>query len=389
MMGRKMMIQFIKTESSAAIVLFAATILALIVDNSPWSVWYQNFFHSPVNIHWGSFSMDQSFLFWINDGLMTLFFLLLSLEIKRELFQGELASPSKAMLPGLCALGGVVLPACIYVAVNAHHPHLWRGWAIPTATDVAFSLGILALLGKCVPASLKVFLTALAIFDDVCAIIIIALFYTAHISTVFLLLAGVLSVVLWIVNRCKVTQKWPYMLIGFLMWALVLKSGVHATLVGIVVGLAIPLRGELPEIGETSPLRSLEKSIHPWVAFGILPLFAFANVGINFSQLSYALFFTSLPLGILCGLVFGKSLGIVFSSWVGVKMRWVSLPNHCRFSHIFGVSLLAGVGFTMSLFIGGLAFSSDQLVLVRLGVLGGSLVSGLCGYLWLKRLASR
>ena len=398
MMASQSITQFIKTESGAAIILFIFALMALIWDNSPLSHFYHQWLSTKIRLHLGPLFFDQSLLFWINDGIMTLFFLLISLEVKRELFEGELNSRSKAILPGIAALGGMILPACIYLLINLHHHELWRGWAIPTATDIAFSLGILSLIRQSIPTSLKIFLTALAIFDDVGAIIIIALFYTQKISIAYLFVALALTLGLLILNRFKITQKWPYLLIGFMMWCFVLRSGVHATLVGIVVGFAVPLsiypknsgiHTKLLPLSQTSPARSLEHSIHPWVAYGILPLFALANAGVGFSDLTQSMIFSTITVGIFCGLLFGKSFGIFLISWISIKMKWASLPNHCNFSHLFGVSLLAGVGFTMSLLIGILAFEPRQLELVRLGVLSGSLIAGICGYLWLRYCRSQ
>jgi NhaA family Na+:H+ antiporter len=392
-MARRSIISFIQTESGAALILFMAALIALALDNSSLSSLYQQFLNTKIGLHLGHVSFKQSLIFWINDGLMTLFFLLISLEVKRELFEGELNSKAKALLPGIAALGGMIIPAVIYLLINWHHRELWRGWAIPTATDVAFSLGILALLGRSIPISLKIFLTALAIFDDVGAIVIIAVFYTSHIALPFLVTSALLSLGLLLLNRLKIMQKWPYLLLGALLWVCMLNSGIHATLAGIVVGFAVPLKPALKKaiknsdnqaLAQASASRSLEASIHPWVAYGIVPLFAFANAGMNFFQFTPTMIFSSLPLGIFFSLWFGKSLGIMGASWLAIQSRWASLPNHCNFKHLFGISLLAGVGFTMSLLIGTLAFEPHQLSLVRLGVLSGSLMAGICGYVWLK-----
>jgi NhaA family Na+:H+ antiporter len=397
-MAIKSITKFIKTESGAAIILGITAIIALIWDNSPLSPYYHQWLNTKLAIHFGSISIDKPFLLWINDGLMALFFLLVGLEVKRELFEGELDSLAKATLPAIAALGGMIIPALFYLLVNHSHPELWRGWAIPAATDIAFSLGILALLGRRIPSSLKIFLTALAIFDDIGAIIVIAVFYTKHISIPMLFAALILALVLLLLNRFRVVSTWPYLLVGAIMWFCVLKSGVHATLVGIIVAFAIPLRinPKNPEentshkpLAKTSPARSLEHSIHPWIAYGILPLFSLANAGVSFTGFTHQMIVSSLPLGIFCGLFLGKQVGIFGFSWIAIKMRWASLPYHCRLSHIYGVALLAGVGFTMSLFIGSLAFAEQQLALVRMGVIAGSLVAGVCGYCWLRLIKSK
>jgi len=392
-MAIKSITKFIQTESGAAIILCIAAATALIWDNSPLAPDYHQWLATKVAFHFGSISINKPLLLWINDGLMALFFLLVGLEVKRELFEGELNSLSKATLPGIAAFGGMFVPALVFWLVNRNHPELWHGWAIPTATDIAFSLGILSLLGSRIPTSLKVFLTALAIFDDIGAIIVIAIFYTQHIAIPMLLAALALTIILLLLNRFKVIQTWPYLVVGAIMWFCVVKSGVHATLVGIVVGFAIPLRikpsdNDKPKahkpLALTSPSRALEHRIHPWIAYGVLPLFALANCGVSFAGYSPAMMISTLPVGIFCGLFIGKQLGIFGFSWLAIKMRWATLPYHCRLSHLYGIALLAGVGFTMSLFIGSLAFRDYELRLVRIGVLAGSLIAGLGGYCWLR-----
>lgn len=381
-MAIKTLKEFISLESSAGIVLFGAAVLALILDNTPWSVYYRTFFAMPFSIHLGAVGLAKPVQLWVNDGLMTLFFLLVGLEIKRELFEGELNSREKAMLPGFAALGGMVVPALVFLIVNWHHPSNLAGWAIPTATDIAFSLGILSLLGSRVPVTLKIFLTALAIFDDIGAIVIIAIFYTAHISLPMLAVAAVLVVGLVVMNRCRVERRAPYFLVGAVLWFCVLKSGVHATLVGIVLGFVIPLRVQY-EKGVYSPAKMLEHRLHPWVAFLVLPLFAFANAGVSFSGMQISALWQPLPLGIIAGLFLGKQVGIFGASWLAIKMGLAHMPRYACWRGIYGIALIAGVGFTMSLFIGSLAFGgtqADHMTYVRLGVLVGSFLSGILGY---------
>ncbi|MDF1760383.1 MAG: Na+/H+ antiporter NhaA [Coxiellaceae bacterium] len=377
--------EFIKLESSGGVVLFLAAILALILDNSGWSIYYHAIFNQTFSIRLGDFELAKPVLLWVNDGLMVFFFLLVGLEIKRELFEGELNTKAKAVLPAIAAAGGMVVPAVIYIALNHGHGDNLRGWAIPTATDIAFSLGILALLKSRIPPSLKIFLTALAIFDDIGAIVIIAIFYTNHISLALLLVAAGLTVVLVLFNRFHVTHRAAYFIIALIMWVCVLKSGVHATLVGIIVGFAIPLRVPTKDGGSVSPVRELEHSLHPWVAFLILPLFAFANAGISFKGMSWDMLLHPIPLGITLGLFFGKQFGIFIFTWVAIKLKWARIPHNSNWLGIYGMSMIAGVGFTMSLFIGSLAFASmEHMAFVRMGVLLGSLLSGVAGYLLLR-----
>lgn len=377
--------EFIALESSAGLILFVAALVALVVDNSAWHHYYHALFSQTFLIQLGDYRLAKPVLMWVNDGLMVFFFLLVGLEVKRELFEGELNSRQKAVLPGIAAIGGMAGPALIYILLNHNDPRHMPGWAIPTATDIAFSLAILALLRSRIPAQLKVFLTALAIFDDIGAIVIIAIFYTKHISITMLAIAAALTVGLLLLNRFKVTHRAPYFLVGLVMWVCVLKSGVHATLVGIIIAFAIPLR--IPSEQDISPSRDVEHALHPWVAFLVLPIFAFANAGVSFKGLSWGYLLHPLPLGIMLGLVVGKQVGIFGSTWLAVKLKWARLPEHTSWSGIYGIALVAGVGFTMSLFIGGLAFGEgniDYKAMVRLGVLLGSLVSGVAGYLVLR-----
>jgi len=377
--------EFIKLEASGGVVLFIAAILALIIDNTSWHQYYEAFFKLHFSVQIGDMKLSKPLQMWINDGLMTIFFLLVGLEIKREMFEGELSSFSKAALPAFAAVGGMLIPGLIYFFLNQGDAVAMRGWAIPTATDIAFSLGILALLGSRLPATLKVFLTALAIFDDIGAIIIIAAFYTMHISVLMLSIAAGCIVVLFIFNRLRIMAIAPYILVGFVLWLCVLNSGVHATLAGIILAFAIPIRD--PRYTDISPLRHLEHKLHPWVAFGVLPIFAFANAGVSFAGVTVAEILSPITLGIASGLFFGKQIGIVGFSWLGIKLGLAKKPHAATWTGIYGIGLIAGVGFTMSLFIGTLAFAGQgegYKAMVRVGVIAGSFLSGLLGYLILR-----
>ena len=377
--------EFIKLESSGGIVLFVTAVLALIIDNTPWSPYYHTFFSLPMTIQLGMLTLSKPLLLWINDGFMTIFFLLVGLEIKREIFEGELNSLQKVSLPAFAAFGGMIVPALIYIYFNHDNAVSMQGWAIPTATDIAFSLGILALLGSRIPVSLKIFLTALAIFDDIGAIVIIAIFYTDKISIYMLLSAAGLIIVLTLLNRFRVMRFEPYFLVGLVLWLCVLKSGVHATLAGLVIAFAIPLKD--PKHPTHSPLRTLEHKLHPWVAFGILPVFAFANAGMSFKGLTMQHFVHPVTIGIACGLFLGKQIGIWAASYFAIKTKIAKMPKNVTGMGIYGVAVLAGVGFTMSLFIGTLAFGKIGGIypaLVRMGVISASLLSGIFGYLILR-----
>jgi NhaA family Na+:H+ antiporter len=378
--------EFIRLEASSGVILLIAAVLALVFDNTPHlHTIYQDLFGMPVTLQVGALILSKPLLLWINEGFMAVFFLLVGLEIKREIIEGELSTLKKCALPGFAALGGIIVPALVYVAFNHQDPVALKGWAIPTATDIAFSLGLLALVGSRAPVSLKIFLTALAIFDDIGAVVIIAVFYTRDISMWMLSGAGLFTVALVILNRLKVMKSAPYIVVGLALWFCVLKSGVHATLAGIIVALAIPLHNNKDP--EHSPLRRLEHSIHPWVAFGVLPIFAFANAGVSFAGISWSLLLSPMTLGIACGLFIGKQIGIWGASWLGVKLKLAHLPHGANFWSIYGVSLMAGVGFTMSLFIGSLAFgnmATSHADMVRVGVLIGSFFSGVIGYLALR-----
>ena len=380
---RERALDFIHLEASGGLVLMFTALLALIANNSLLASSYSGILNTPVAVQFGAFEIAKPFLLWINDGLMAIFFFLVGLEIKREVLDGELSSMEQASLPIFAAIGGIALPATIYYLLNASDPVTVSGWAIPAATDIAFALGIIALLGSRVPASLKIFLLAVAIIDDLAAIIIIALFYTENLSLVALSWAGAGAAALFALNRFKVLRILPYALIGIFVWAAVLKSGVHATLAGVVTALAIPMAR--PEPDEPSPLRRAEHGLHIWVAFLILPLFAFANAGVSLKGLSFADLLAPVPLGIALGLFLGKQLGVFGLCFIAVKSKLAKLPEGATWAQVYGVACLTGVGFTMSLFIGTLAFDDAELLNgVRLGVLMGSIASGVLGYVLLR-----
>jgi len=369
--------EFIDGEASGGIVLMVAAVLALIVANSALAPWYFDALHGYV----GPLSVSH----WINDGLMALFFLLVGLEIKREMLDGQLSTWPRRILPGIAAAGGMAAPALIYVALNLDDPEALRGWAIPTATDIAFALGVLSLLGSRVPASLKVFLTALAIIDDLGAVAIIALFYTADLSLIWLGAAILILVVLTVLNRTGVTVLWPYLLLGLVLWVVVLKSGVHATLAGVALALTVPLQRS-PGLGhdlDHSPLHRLEHSLHRLVPFIIVPLFGFANAGVSFAGITPAALLEPLTLGISLGLVAGKLAGVFGTSFLAIRIGIADMPANAGWPHMLGVALLCGIGFTMSLFIGLLAFEGNETLQdkVKVGILAGSLVAALLGAL--------
>jgi NhaA family Na+:H+ antiporter len=379
---------YFQHEATGGLLLLAAALAALAVSNSPLDWLYARWLDTHVGVRVGALALDKPLLLWINDGLMAVFFFLVGLEIKREVLEGELSTFGQAALPAISALGGMVVPALIYVAVTATDPVALKGWAIPSATDIAFAVGVLALLGPRIPASLKIFLLALAILDDVGAIIVIAAFYTPGLHWLALLLAGIGSVVLLVLNRFGVTRLAPYLLTGAAIWVCVLESGVHATLAGVVVAMAIPLHSRSP--GAPSPLEQLEESLHPWVSYAILPLFAFANAGVSLAGLSLGSLAAPVPLGIVLGLVIGKPLGILGATWLAVRYGLAQRPEGAGWPQLLGVGMLGGIGFTMSLFIGMLAFSSaEHAAQLRLGVLAGSLVSATAGYLVLLFSAPR
>ncbi len=377
---------FLNLESASGILLIIAAVLAVVLANSPLSNYYDLLLDTPVEIRIGAMQIAKPLLLWVNDGLMAVFFFVVGLELKREILEGELASAQAIALPAFGALGGMVAPALIYILINGHDPVALKGWAIPTATDIAFALAILTLLGKRVPLALKTFLVSLAIFDDVGAIIIIAIFFTSNISTTSLIVGAVCIAALALLNRMNVYRLTPYMFFGLVMWVAVLKSGVHATLAGVLLAMFIPLACE-PKSGR-SPLRDLENDLHGLVAFAILPIFAFSNSGLNVSGMGIEEILHPVTIGIALGLFIGKQFGVFTFAWLAVKMGLAKLPSNVNWSLIYGVSLLCGIGFTMSLFIGSLAFESsgDNLLFdERLGIIVASTLSALCGYFWLHK----
>lgn len=378
--------KFFQLESMGSIILFTAAILALILDNTPARTYYESLLSLPMGFELGTIQLSKPLLLWINDGLMTVFFLLIGLEIKREILEGELNSFAKAALPAMAGLGGMAVPALIYAIFNWGNSAASRGWAIPVATDIAFSLGILALLRERLPVALKIFLTALAIFDDIGAVVIIAIFYTHYISLSLLLIASVLLFVLILLNCLRVMKITAYVLVGIVLWLCVLKSGVHATLVGIALAFAIPLRNSKKP--RTSPLRELEHKLHPWVVFGVLPVFAFANAGVSLVGIGLKHLLSPVTIGVALGLFLGKQLGIWSACWLAIRSGLAHMPRGGNWTGVYGISLTAGVGFTMSLFIGTLAFEPigrhHYPAMVRLGIIIGSFLSGALGYVILR-----
>jgi NhaA family Na+:H+ antiporter len=366
------------SEAGGGLVLMAAAAVALALANSPLASLY----FGTLSAYVGGLSVQH----WVNDALMALFFLLVGLEIKRELLDGQLARWPQRLLPGLGAIGGMVWPGAIYAALNFGSPETLRGWAIPTATDIAFSLGVLALLASRVPVSLKIFLTALAIIDDLGAVVIIALFYTASLSLPMLGLMAAALIVLMAMNRFGVTRLAPYLVIGCALWIFTLQSGVHATVAGVLLAMTIPLRQSPGRPDDTrSPLHMLEHALQPWVAFAILPVFALANAGVSFAGVSLAAAFHPITLGVALGLFAGKQIGVLGAIWLAVKAGLSSKPAGAGWPQIYGVALLCGIGFTMSLFIGSLAFSGeDAQNATKIGVLGGSVLSAVLGWLVLR-----
>jgi NhaA family Na+:H+ antiporter len=377
--------EFLQKESASGLLIIGAAVLAMLAENTLFKAFYEALLGTPVGVRVGTFAIDKPLLLWINDGLMAVFFFLVGLEIKRELLDGELSDPERVVLPAVAAVGGMVVPASIFIYFNHGDPQAMTGWAIPMATDIAFALGILSLLGSRVPVSLKLFLLTLAIIDDLAAIIVIALFYSSDISVSSLAVSAVALVVLFLINRSGITRVAPYILVGIVLWVSVLKSGVHATLAGVVLAFFIPLaRG-----GDhhNSPLHHLEHILHPYVALLILPLFAFANAGIPLGGLTLSSLLEPVPLGILLGLYAGKLIGVFGFSWVTVMLRIGKLPEGSGWAGLFGVSALCGIGFTMSLFISSLAAEEAGTALItqhRIGILGGTMLSAITGYLVLR-----
>jgi NhaA family Na+:H+ antiporter len=380
---------FLDSEASGGLILMGAAALALFIANSPMSGVYFEVLHSYV--------LGLSVLHWVNDALMAVFFLLVGLEIKREMLDGQLSTWPRRVLPGVAALGGMVAPALVYLAFTWSEPNLRSGWAIPAATDIAFALGVLAILGSRVPASLKIFLTALAILDDLGAIIIIAIFYTGELSLPMLAAAALCLAVLVAFNRFGVTALLPYLALGAVLWFFVLKSGIHATLAGVALALTIPLQAHPKKTrAEDAPLHRLEHALHGWVAFGIIPIFGFANAGVSLQGLTLDALLSPLPLGIALGLFVGKQIGVYAFAWTAVRLGFADMPAGATWSQCYGVALLCGIGFTMSLFIGALAFPGQPELgdATKIGVLMGSALSALAGWLVLsiaprERLQSR
>jgi len=377
---------FLQRESSAGILLIFITIIALLLQNSGLSQAYSSFLHTHVEVRFGAFQIAKPLLLWVNDGLMAIFFFLIGLEVKREVMEGHLSSMKQIALPGIAAVGGMVVPALVYIAFNQEESFAMKGWAIPTATDIAFALGVLSLLGKRVPISLKIFLLALAIIDDLGAIIIIALFYTTDLSTTSIIIASVSLSILFIMNRLGVASRTAYILVGVVLWASVLKSGVHATLAGVALAFMIPLNSKDSEGKAFSMSKEMEHALHYWVAFLILPLFAFVNAGVDLRGISVDEMFGPVPMGIMFGLFFGKQLGVFGFSWLAIKLGIAKLPTDSNWKQLYGVSILTGIGFTMSLFIDTLAFNDTQIYHYadKLAILLGSFLAGIVGYLVLK-----
>jgi NhaA family Na+:H+ antiporter len=379
--------EFIKNDSSVGIILICVTILALLLANSPFSDFYTSFLNTPIKVQFSSLEIAKPLILWVNDGLMAVFFFLVGLEVKREVLEGALSSFSKVILPAIAAIGGMIMPAIVYTLINHSDPVAMKGWAIPTATDIAFALGVLALLGKRIPQSMKIFLMALAIIDDLGAILIIAFFYSHEMSFISLGIALLVIIGLFVLNVLKVSNKLPYILLGLILWVSVLKSGVHATLAGVVLAMFIPLK----EINGRSLLKEFEHELHSFVNFFILPLFAFVNAGIDLRGLDIHNLFVGAPLGIMLGLFIGKQLGVFGFSMLAVKTKIAKMPEGVNLKTFYGVSVLTGIGFTMSLFIDSLAFGDAALFKFadKLAILLGSLISGIVGYLILRTVASK
>ena len=370
---------FFKLEAASGLVLLIAAIIALIISNSNFSELYFHTLEQYLFIGINNFGLKLSVHHWINDALMAIFFFFVTLEIKREFIQGELSNFKKALLPIIAAVGGMLVPALFYIFINLDSPETLNGWAIPSATDIAFSLGILSLLGSRVPISLKIFLTALAIIDDLGAILIIAFFYSGDLSVSYLSLILISYILLLILNKFGVKKFLPYLIIGVFMWFFTYKSGIHATIAGVLLASTIPHRQKNKDF---SLLIKIEHLISPFVAFMIMPLFAFANAGVSLDGLSFSTLMLPVPLGILVGLFFGKQLGVMLFSYISVKIKIAQMPDRSNWKSLYGVSILTGIGFTMSLFVGNLAFAENTQYIdgVKIGVLAGSLLSTLCGY---------
>ena len=370
---------FFKLEAASGLILLFAAIVALIISNSNLSELYFSTLNNYLFIGINDFGLKLSVIHWINDALMAIFFFFVTLEIKREFLQGELSNIKQALLPIIAAVGGMLVPALIYVFINFDDSTTLNGWAIPSATDIAFSLGVLSLLGKRVPISLKVFLTALAIIDDLGAIVIIALFYSGDLSIKYLILMLIAFIILLIINKFNIKKFLPYLIVGVFLWDFTHNSGIHATIAGVLLAMTIPHRKKEKDF---SLLIKVEHAISPYVAFGIMPLFAFANAGVSLDGLSLSSLLDKVPLGILLGLFVGKQLGVFIFSYVSIKMKIAQMPNNANWFNLYGVGILTGIGFTMSLFVGNLAFVENMQYMdgVKIGVLTGSLLSTLAGY---------
>ncbi|WP_412972884.1 Na+/H+ antiporter NhaA [Glaciecola sp. MF2-115] len=378
--------QVFKHDAASGVLLVFAALLAMIMANTPLNGFYNDLFNTQVVVKFGAFEVNKPLILWVNDGLMAIFFFLVGLEVKREVLDGHLKSRDQVMLPAVGAIAGIVVPALIYVYFNYDEPVSIDGWAIPAATDIAFALGVYSLFGKSLPVTLKLFLLSVAIFDDIGAIIIIALFYSAELSTLSLIIAAIGMCIMFVFNRLKVRSEAMYILVGIVIWAAVLKSGVHATLAGFALAWFIPLRGKNRSGLEMLP--HIEHKLHPWVAFAILPIFAFANAGVQLLGTTQEQIFNPIVIGVMAGLFVGKQVGIFGACWLAVKLGFAKLPDYVTWGQLYGASILCGIGFTMSLFIGSLAFenmSADYLNSVKVGVLAGSILSAILGGIVISR----
>ena len=380
--------EFLKKESAGGILLLIAAVLALISANSPIRDLYNELLTIPVEVRIGALEIAKPLVLWINDGLMAVFFLLIGLELKKELIEGELSTPKNIILPAIAAVGGMIMPGIIYAFINWNDPLALAGWAIPTATDIAFALGILSLFGKRVPPSLKIFLVSLAIMDDMGAIIIIALFYTSDLSFTSLVIASACMLILAFINSQNIRKLTPYILTGVILWVAVLKSGVHATLAGVILAFFIPLKTSSSD--ESSPLINLEHDLRNSVVFFIMPVFAFFNAGVSLEGITLNTLTKPVPLGIILGLFFGKQIGVFLFSYIAVKLNIAALPRNTSWKQVYGIAFICGIGFTMSLFIGSLAFeqggTTTNLMHDRLGILLGSTLSAVFGYFYLNKV---
>jgi NhaA family Na+:H+ antiporter len=379
--------KFFKLEAAGGILLIIAAVLAMLLKNSSYAYVYEAFLDTPGEVRVGELYIAKPLFLWVNDALMAVFFFMIGMEVKREVMVGELSELSQIVLPAIAGIGGIVVPAGLYYLITMDDPVAMQGWAIPTATDIAFALGILALVGPGIPTTLKLFLMTLAIIDDLGAIIIIALFYTSELSLLSLSIAAGAIAFLILLKLRKVTSIAPYLLVGIVLWTAVLKSGVHATLAGVILGFFIPLKAVDSDGKEDSPLERMIHELHPAVAFGILPLFAFVNAGVILSGMSPEDLLSGIPLAIAVGLFFGKQIGVFGFAWIAIMLGWSKMPNGANWGQLYGVAILCGVGFTMSLFVGSLAFEESGLGYSRpdrLGIIAGSLLAGVFGFIVLK-----